>query len=149
MPKTIDFYQVSLKVLLKNNQGEILVLKNPNNDCFAGYYDLPGGRIDTDEFNTDFAAIIAREIAEETGEVKFSLQPAPVALGRHAIPTDPTREEENKHVLYIFFEAEYLDGDIQISNEHLGYKWVNLQEINLLEYFTSGILEGVRKYLER
>ncbi|OGY44437.1 MAG: hypothetical protein A2729_02120 [Candidatus Buchananbacteria bacterium RIFCSPHIGHO2_01_FULL_39_14] len=39
-------YQISLKALLKNNQGRYLILKSmPNSPHFVGYYDLPGGRI--------------------------------------------------------------------------------------------------------
>jgi 8-oxo-dGTP pyrophosphatase MutT (NUDIX family) len=147
MKKEVDRYQVSLKVLLKNSQQEILVLKASDHGSYTGFYDLPGGRIDTDEFNTDFAKIIAREIAEETGDVKFRLQPRPVALGRHLVPAALTKSGQEAHILYLFFEAEYLGGDIRISDEHLAYKWVNLQEIDLAAHFMSGILEGVRAYL--
>ena len=62
MEKEKDFYQISLKLLLKNDVNEILALKAVDSGRFAGFYDLPGGRIDVDEFRTDFGEILAREI---------------------------------------------------------------------------------------
>jgi 8-oxo-dGTP diphosphatase len=123
-------------------------LKASDLGSYASYYDLPGGRIDTDELNTDFAAIIAREMAEETGAVKYRLHDRPVALGRHVVTASQTRSNQEIHILYLFFEAEYLGGDITISTEHQDYKWVNLQKIDLSEYFISGILEGISSYLQ-
>ncbi len=105
MAKERGIYQVSLKLLLKNNKGEILALKAADNGSYAGYHDLPGGRIDADEFNTDFTEIIEREVKEEIG-------------------------------------------DIKISDEHSNFKWLNLKDIKLEEYFTSGILEGVKMYCD-
>lgn len=138
-----DFYQISLKLILKNDKGEVLILKAPEDkNTFAGFYDLPGGRIDDNEFGVDFLEIIKREVAEEIGDVKVSISTKPVALGR------ATSQKINKiRVLYIFFDAKYQDGDILISKEHIGYKWVDLRKIKLEDYFTSGILEGLKMYL--
>ncbi len=45
-----DFYMVSLKVFLKNNKGEVLILKSLMGGSYEGFYDLPGGRINIDEY---------------------------------------------------------------------------------------------------
>jgi len=107
---------------------------------YTGFYDLPGGRIDNDEFETSFSEIISREI-------KYQLQQKPVAVGRHLIPASMTSSGKGVHILYLFFEADYRSGKITISDEHIGYKWINLKKIYLDEYFTSGILEGIKMYL--
>jgi len=146
MKKEKDFYQISLKMLLKNDRGEILALKALDDGTYAGYYDLPGGRINTDEFKIPFTEILERETKEEIGDIKFNLRREPVALGRHLILASMTSLKKDIHVLYVFFEAEYLDGEIKISEEHTSYKWLNLNEVTLSEYFTSGILEGVQTY---
>lgn len=148
MAKERGVYQVSLKLLLKNNKGEVLALKAVDNGSYAGYYDLPGGRIDADEFNVDFAEIMTREAKEEIEGVEFSLNSKPVAVGRHLIPASMTSSGKDIQVLYLFFEAEYLGGDIKISDEHTEYKWLNLKDIELDKYFTSGILEGVKMYCD-
>jgi 8-oxo-dGTP diphosphatase len=147
MKKEKDFYQVSLKLFLKNKKGEVLVLKAVDNGSFAGYYDLPGGRIHTDEFKTDFIDILKREVKEEIGNLNFNINNKPAAVGRHLISASVSKSGKDIHVLYIFFEAEYLEGDVVISDEHTGLKWLNLKEVRLEEYFISGILDGVKIFL--
>jgi 8-oxo-dGTP diphosphatase len=142
MQKEKDKYQVSLKLILKNINGEILAHNAAENCSFTGYFDLPGGRIDTDEFATGLDQILAREVKEELGEVRFVFHPKPVAVGRHQI-ANGTR------VIYLFFEGNYSSGDITISNEHQGYEWLDLGKIKLEKYFKSGILDGIRMYLNK
>jgi 8-oxo-dGTP pyrophosphatase MutT (NUDIX family) len=125
---------------LKNSRGEVLALKAADGGSFEGYYDLPGGRIDTDEFATRLDSILAREVREELGEIKFIASSKPVALGRHQVVGGP-------RVIYLFFEGNYIDGDIKISNEHKGHQWFDLAKIELEKYFKSGILEGIKMYL--
>lgn len=148
MAKERGIYQVSLKLLLKNNNGEVLALKAADNGSYAGYYDLPGGRIDADEFGVDFAEIIEREIKEEIGNIEVKVNSKPVGVGRHLIPASITSSGKDIQILYLFFEAEYLSGEINISNEHTNFKWLSLKDIKLNEYFTSGMLEGVKMYCD-
>lgn len=138
-----DFYQISLKLIIRNNKNEVLVLKDQNSGTFAGFYDLPGGRIDDNEFSVGFMDILKRELTEEIGDVKILVHNKPVALGRAL-----SQRINNIRVIYIFFEAEYKSGEIVINEEHTAYKWVKLEEIKLEEYFTSGILEGIKMYLD-
>lgn len=150
MPK--DFYQISLKIILKNQQGEVLILRAIDNGSYAGYYDLPGGRINADEFRTPrtpLPKIIEREVIEEIGKIKYKLNKKPVATGRHLIPKKYLSLKKDIHCFYVFFEAVYISGKIKISSEHVGYKWVDLNKIKLTDYFKSGILEGLKMYLGR
>jgi len=147
--KEKDFYQISLKLLLKNNKGETLILEAVLDGSLAGYYDLPGGRINTDEFGANFNEILKRETKEEIGDVGFQINPAIVAFGRHLIPSSISPSGKDVHVLYLFFEGEYINGDMKISNEHTDSKWVDLKKIELEKYFTSGILEGIQMYVEK
>lgn len=142
-----DIYEVSLKVFLKNERGEVLILKAAENGSYAGFYDLPGGRIDVEEFRTPFPEIIAREIHEELGNIKFRLWETPVAVGRHLRPASMSKSGKEARILYLFFKAKYEGGEVRISDEHTGHGWVDLSDIELTEYFSSGILEGVRMYV--
>ncbi|BFT94239.1 MAG: NUDIX domain-containing protein [Minisyncoccus archaeiphilus] len=139
--KEVDFYQVSLKLLLKDDSGAILILKAKEGDISEGYYDLPGGRIDKDEFNKDFVDIMRREVEEELGGVDVIFNQFPVAISRN------TNTKTGNRILHLFFEAQYQGGEIRISDEHLSYSWIKLGEVNLEEYFTLGILDGVRMYV--
>lgn len=142
-----DFYQISLKVILKNKNGEILLLKADPDGSYAGFYDLPGGRVDVDEFTAPFEKIIKREIKEEIGKIDYKLNPKPVAIGRYLIPAKFNRSRKDVHVLYIFFEAQYNNGAIKISDEHIDHLWLNLSNQKLKKLFKSGILEGIKMYL--
>lgn len=57
--RPIDYlYRLSLKALITNANGDILVVKETGRH----YYDLPGGGMDHGE---DFRQALARELAEE------------------------------------------------------------------------------------
>ena len=149
MKKEKDLYQVSLKVIIKNSKGEILAMKADPNGSYAGFYDFPGGRIDIDEFHTPFSEIIKREIEEEIGNnVVYTLHPKPVATGRHCIDAKFAKGGKDIHVIYLFFEAQYVSGQVVISDEHTGFEWLNLSKIKPEQYFKSGNLEGLKMYLK-
>ncbi|MDD5738818.1 MAG: NUDIX domain-containing protein [Candidatus Pacebacteria bacterium] len=148
MPNQKDFYQVSLKVFLKNDKGEVLILSSREDSIYKGFYDLPGGRINFDEFKTPFDKIIKRELTEEIGEVKFDLTLKPVGLGRASSTKTESPLGGPAHALNVFFEAKYIKGDIKISEEHTGFQWVKLTKDNLEQYFKIAILEGAKMYLE-
>jgi 8-oxo-dGTP pyrophosphatase MutT (NUDIX family) len=146
MSRLHGIYQVSLKVFLKNSAGQVLVLKTPKEGSYQGFYDLPGGRIDADEFQLPFIEVLYREIREEVGNVDCLIKEKPVSLGRHFVPKGPLRDDDMQF-LYVFFEGEYRGGDIEISPEHTDYEWMDLKDIPLEDYFMSGVLEGARGYL--
>jgi len=134
-------------VIIKNARGEILLLNADPKGSFAGFYDFPGGRIDTNEFTTPFFDIIKREILEEIGNIKFVLSPKPVAIGRHLVPASMSKNGSDIRILYLFFEAKYMSGEIVISNEHTGFKWTNFSKEDPTKLLKSGNLEGVKMYL--
>ncbi|MFA6105453.1 MAG: NUDIX domain-containing protein [Patescibacteria group bacterium] len=149
MSKEKDLYQVSLKAVIKNNNGEILLLKALLNGSHAGYYDLPGGRIDKDEFTIPLTDILKREISEEVGNIDVVIKPTPVAVARHCIPGSMTKTGKDIHVLYILFEVEYKGGKIVISNEHTDFKWADFSKENPENLLSSGNLEGIKMYLAK
>ena len=144
-----ESYHISLKIFINNSSNETLILTAVNNGTFAGYHDLPGGRIDKHEFSVPLLSILQREIEEEVGLTGIVINPKPVAVGRHLILSKFTIEKSRDiPVFYVFYEGTLSSGDVKISDEHGGYKWVDLSKIDLEKYFTSGILEGVRMYLQ-
>jgi len=142
----IQNYQISLKAILKNKQGETLILKCEEYGAYKGCYDFPGGRINEGEFELPYEEIISREISEELGNIEFKIKTKPVAVGRHFVPAHVSRTTgewmDDIYVMYVFFEGEFLGGDIAISDEHLEYKWIDLSSEKLDDLFKSGILEG-------
>lgn len=129
---------VSLKVILKNPQNQILGLQAENKGDLAGYYDLPGGRIDDNEIGLDFPQLIDREIKEEAGDIEYILNPKPI----HSLSWNLSSYEHP--FTYIYYEAKYVSGEIKISDEHIGYKWINPDTDKLPLYFTSFHLIAIK-----
>ncbi|MFA6896700.1 MAG: NUDIX hydrolase [Patescibacteria group bacterium] len=141
------FFNISLKLILENEQGEILGLKCVNEGILAGFYDFPGGRINSDELQTPHKEIIAREMQEEVGgEVKYEVDFRPVSTGKYIYYSE-TLGRDNC-IFMIFFKAKYHGGKIRISEEHSGYKWLDLKSESASKYFTGGFLEGVERFLK-
>lgn len=149
MPESVkDFYQISQKLILKNKAGEVLLLKAlDNHGTYAGFYDLPGGRINVDEFTIPLTDVLEREVREEIGNIQYKLNSKPVAVARHLIPAHISALKRDVHNLYLLYKAEYVSGDIVLSHEHTGYKWVDLTKEDPAKYLKSGNLEGIRMYL--
>lgn len=143
-----ESYHISLKLIIKNSAGQILGLEGAAGGTYDGFYDLPGGRIDVDEFQKPIEEILKREVSEELGDVEVFINQTPVAMGRHLILKHHTSAKiKDIPVMYIFFEAEILSGEINVSNEHQSLKWIDLTEQEINKYFISGLLEGLKMYL--
>jgi len=111
-------YHVSLKVLLRK-EDEFLMLVDTSDDRL----ELPGGRIDETEHKSPFEKIIAREVKEELGDaIRYRLGKIAFSYRRHF-------ENRGFHVLINVYEAEYLSGEINISDEHCGFKWVDPKKV--------------------
>ena len=141
-------YYISLKCFLHNSKWEVLILKTPDNSSFYGMYDFPGGRIDKDEFETDYVDILKRELLEEAGISNIEIKKKIVAIARHKAEAKFSSRWIDTSLYYNFFEA-FLNSEqnIKISQEHQEYLWVKLDEIKLEEYFCSWYLEAAKMYV--
>ena len=118
-------YHVGLKALLRKGD-EVLVLYSPQRASWDGrLWDFAGGRINTNEYEVGLEDILQREIAEELGnKVRYRLG-NPIFVCRRFIT------HKNWNVFLVFYDVEYLGGEIQLSEEHTGYEWVNIREVDL------------------
>jgi 8-oxo-dGTP pyrophosphatase MutT (NUDIX family) len=137
-----DKYQVSLKVFFKDGKGRVLFLRASSKGSYAGYYDVPGGRIEDTEFHAPLMDILRREVVEELGEISFEIDPKPVLISRDEIgPNKETR------VIYIFYEGKYLSGEIKTSDEHEGAIWEYPGELDVERHIKPIHREALKKYL--
>lgn len=123
--------QVGVKVLLKNDKGQFLVLKRSSEKykLVKDGWDIPGGRINP---GTNLIDNLKREVSEETKmEVKSETLKI---LGAQDI-----FHGENKHVVRITFEGD-VSGETILSEEHTEFKWVTINE--------ALKIEGLDKYLK-
>lgn len=136
-----DLYYVAVKLLLRD--GDKLLITH---DIF-GDWDLPGGRIRANEFETPLEKVIARKIAEELGAgVKYELG-QPVVFFRHE------RHEQDQggkkvRIFAVGYQAEYVGGELKLGEHHDQYQWVDTKTFKPVGYFTGGWLRGVQDYLD-
>jgi len=119
--KVYAIYHVSLKILLKK-EDEFLFLMGA-----VKKFDLPGGRIDDAEYAASLTEIIAREVSEELGEdIKYK-------LGKPVFQFRRYFKNEESHVFLTVYEAEYLSGEVKLSDEHSNFQWINPKKADLKE----------------
>ncbi len=114
----------------------ILIMKRTRSE----YWSLPGGRIDLDESAQDCCV---REIFEETG-----LQTKIVRL--ISLNTNPSNvvhyPDDNIHRSFVAcFEAEVVAGELKVSNESEGFKWLsqeNVESVKLIPDSVANVLDA-------
>lgn len=130
-------YHVGLKVLLKKGQ-EYLFL-SMGNYSEVPYLDLPGGRIDADEQSTSISEILGREIREELGSIQYQII-KPVVHFRRYFP------DRNLRIFVVVYEAEYISGDISLSDEHSGYKWLLPSQLSKMQFCSEEEYQALHTY---
>ena len=133
-----DKYFLAMKVLLRD--GDKLLITH---DIF-GDWDIPGGRVRINEFDTPFEQVIARKMKEELGgKVKYR-------LGEPKVFFRVERFEHNlQEVVRIFgvgYEAEYEGGEIVLGDHHDQMEWVDAKTFKPEHYFHDGWLRGIIEY---
>lgn len=135
-----DTYFVAVKVFLEKD-GQFLITKDKWNA-----WDLPGGRIKKDEFETPLDAVVARKMREELGEtVKYKLG-KPVVFMRHE-RQEAGLDGQTVRIFAVGYEAEWLEGEPVLGVHHTEMKWVDPKTFKPEDYFTGGWLKGVQEYV--
>ncbi len=136
-----DTYFVAVKVFLEKD-GKFFIFK----DKF-GAWDLPGGRIKKQEFETPLKDIITRKMSEEVGgEVQYEISDQPEVLMRH----ERVEVAPGNPVVRIFglgYRAKWINGEPKLSLAHTEMLWVDPKNFKPEEYFTGGWQKGVEEYM--
>lgn len=130
-------YMVGVKLALWKD-GKLLVLR----DKVAGWLDFPGGRIDRTEHEKPIEKIIAREIREEIGKVRY-------ALGNPAFQYRRYHRRSDTYIFNTVYDARYLSGTITLSDEHGSYEWANPKKLRFSprDVTTPEEYRALKKYL--
>ncbi len=135
-----DLYYVAVKLFLERDD-TFLITK----DIFDDGWDLPGGRIRKDEFETPLEVVVERKMREELGpEVVYTLG-KPVVFFRHERTEAETGT--NVRIFAVGYRAQYIDGDIILGDHHKEHSWVSVTTFDPEDYFTGGWKTGVKEYL--
>jgi 8-oxo-dGTP diphosphatase len=94
-----------------------LLKKSSSEDVTPNSYDIPGGRI---EFGEELEDSLIREVREETG---LNVKPL--------YPTNAWTfmTSDDFQLVGITFLAQYVSGEILLSDEHTQFEWISAEEI--------------------
>lgn len=111
-------FKVALKAIIRKD-GKILVLKRSDKEeVFTELWDIPGGRINFGELPV---AALEREIMEETGLLVNVGEPFTVWS---------FMASAEKQVVGITLLADYISGEVLLSDEHTDYAWISPKDFS-------------------
>lgn len=122
---TMKAYGLTARGIIKNENGEILILKrHPKSKTDPEMWELPGGKVEDDEFFTD---ALVREIKEETN--------LDVDVGDFC----EVIQNDYPHIRTVQIMMYLVDikGEVKISEEHTDCMWASLDKIKTLDLSTS------------
>lgn len=127
----IKIQKVSVKGVFRRGD-KFLVLKEANE-----WWELPGGRI---EMGETIEACFAREIEEELGwkNIKFD---------RIAHVWSLNIDKTKTQFVVVCVTAESSDEEIKLSDEHIEYKWLTIDEIEKIKMYPDFIM-AIKKSVE-
>jgi len=112
-----------VNIIIANNEGKILILRRSSVEYYAELWDLPGGTVENGE-TLQRAAI--REVKEESGlEIKLEKKYFYVY------------HYQDKEFDIYGFKADFVSGNVVLSEEHIEFKWISKDEYETLKYTPS------------
>ena len=129
--------QVGVKALIKNSNGEYLFIRRSTTlatDISEPSWDIPGGRIEPDEYLLE---ALRREVQEEIGH---DVQSAPMLIKAQDIFVTA----KDLHVVRLTYMLVEDIEDIILSDEHEEYVWVHesqLETVNAEPYLAEVLLQ--------
>ena len=129
--------QVGVKALIRNSNGEYLFIRRSTTlatDTTEPSWDIPGGRIESDEYLLE---VLRREVQEEIGH---DVQSAPMLIKAQDIFVTA----KDLHVVRLTYMLVEDIEDIILSDEHEEYVWVHesqLETVNAEPYLAEVLLQ--------
>ena len=111
--------QVGVKVLLRNLEGKVLLLRSRDGYATSKpLWDIPGGRIDP---GTSLRENLARELLEETG---LTLAGHPrLTAAQDILPGD------DRHIVRLTYVASGEGTPVLDGVEHTEYRWISFNDL--------------------
>ncbi|WP_108929930.1 NUDIX domain-containing protein [Leptospira johnsonii] len=130
------FFQITQKVFLRKGK-ELLILR----DRKSGFGDLPGGRMNEDEFYGDWLESLSRELKEEMGEAcEIKIHPRPILIHKHRV------SDGNHPCVIVAYHGEFISGEIALSDEHDYIAWVDAATYDPKPLFFEYMLDALHLY---
>jgi 8-oxo-dGTP diphosphatase len=107
---------VAAKGIVLRDDGAVLLIKRAPDSSDPECWDLPGGKM---SYGERLVETLIREVREETG---LTVTPTQVLHVSHFI-------KEPFWVTCITFLCPSFEGEVQLSDEHVGHAWVTVDDL--------------------
>ena len=131
-----DFIGVGCGAFILNEKGQVLMMKrNENCQNSAGYWSIPGGKV---EFNERVEDAVVREIKEEIG--------VDIEVIKLISVTNDILKEEDQHWLASQFLCRIVGGQLQNLEPHKcdAIEWFDLDKVP--EKLTNTTINALQNY---
>jgi len=108
----------TVRLIIRDGQGRVLILRRPEGSHGEGGWCLPGGKVD---FGDTVEDTVDKELFEET-------QLACTGKRFLFYQDSPPNEHSEMHVINFYFECD-VDGEICINDESSQYAWTTRSEL--------------------
>ena len=126
-------FKVAFKAIIRKNDKILVIKRSAKEEVFEKLWDIPGGRMNFGEMPTE---ALTREIREETGLTVNILNPFTVWS---------FMAQDDLQVIGITMLADYVSGEVVLSEEHTEYKWINPHEFANLDA-NGSLKKEIAKY---
>ena len=137
-----EFMELNFRLAVKAfiiDHGKLLLLKRRSNDVHKpGAWDIPGGRLEPGESPFDG---LKREAQEEAG-LDINIE-SPLDVHHF------TRDDGQKITMIIFLCSLGTDREINLSEEHQEYKWVEVSGQDEIPAWLAPTIKNYQKYFEK
>ena len=108
------------KAVIKKGNQYLVLLRHDHAKFFPDHWEFPGGKLKVGEEQFEG---IEREVVEET------------SLGIKALEVVGSYEIEvlGESYQFLIYSTKILSGDVNLSDEHINYKWVTKEELMQLK----------------
>lgn len=127
-------------VVFKDNNTKVLLAKRRGENDFDGVYSFIGGKMEiTDKSITEG---IQREKNEEVGtNFKIKLYPTFNSMAYFV-------KKDGSYMVLPHYYAQFLNGEIKLSDEYADFKWIPINELNNFEPKIPNIFPIVQELLK-
>lgn len=110
--------------IVVNQNNHFLITKRSKKDSYAGYWEFPGGKIESNESASD---ALIRELNEEVGIVVLS----------HAFLGEMVYEYPLYSVHLIIHHVSAFDGEAYCNEDQQDLRWVPFEELNQFDFLPA------------
>ncbi len=127
-----------VRLIVKDDQGRVLILRRANSVHATGSWCLPGGKVD---YGNTVEEAATRELEEETSLVCHSLR---FLFYQDSLPPEPGE----MHCINLYFECE-ASGNLVLNQESSEYAWIEPSDLKGYEIAFRNDLALLRYWEEK